>query len=83
MKELLERYKSQSNQLIKVLLGLSVAAGQSYDQICSLTPNERELLSDVLIEKAEAQNPNKKSQIMNPGKVNGPEPNQQPRSEPR
>jgi|TARA_R110000851_G_C13021200_1_gene560198 hypothetical protein len=83
MNSLLEKYKTDSKKITKTLMELSVAAKQSYEQICNLTPNERVILYEVLTEKAEAMNPKKQQQKMVPGQVNGPQTPQTPKSEQR
>jgi hypothetical protein len=62
IRELLLNYKTQTKDFKKILMGLSVAANMSYEDIVSMSHDEREILAEVLTEKAEAQNPKKQSQ---------------------
>lgn len=62
IRELLLNYKNQTKDFKKILMGLSVAANMSYENIVAMSHDERELLAEVLTEKAEAQNPKKQSQ---------------------
>lgn len=51
---------------------LSIMSEMPYDTVVDMTHNERIILADVIQEKIAAQNPNKKSQKLVPGKISGP-----------
>jgi len=57
---------------IKDLMRISVLGPVPYEDVVNMTPKERKILSDVLQERADAQNPNKKTQQLEPGVVSGP-----------
>lgn len=69
--------------MIKDLMRLAILGEMPYDSVLEMSRNERKILSEVIKEKLEAQNPNKKSQAMVPGKVNAPSGPSAPRRESR
>jgi hypothetical protein len=84
IRKLLAKYKTFEDQFTKSLMGLSVASKQGYSEIFALTHNERKILAEVLMDKAEAENPkNKQSQKMIPGEINGPSPATAEKIQPR
>lgn len=65
-------------------MSLAIASKMSYDDVLMMSHSEREILYEVLVEKAEAENPKSKNQQkMVPGEINGPPQPQMPRQEPR
>ena len=57
--ELMEKYQNRRKELTKSLMQISVAGGGNYHTLVYMTPMERELMIEALVEKMEAQNPKK------------------------
>jgi len=78
---LVDRYNKIGDELIRDVMRLSVYSDVPYENVMNMTNRERRILGEVLRERAEKQNPNKVSQKMVAGEMNGPQGPQSPRQE--
>ena len=61
--ELVNQYKKESDELIRDLMRICVIGNIPYDNVINMTYNERKILIEVIKEKIESQNPDKKSYL--------------------
>ena len=62
---------------------IAIQSNLPYQEVVSMTNNERKILIEILQEKADRESGKKRQQMMEPGKVNGPAPGPATRTEQR
>lgn len=60
LEELIEEYEKNSESITKGAMTLAVLSNMDYHAIMRMTVKEQKILGDVLRERDEAMNPNKK-----------------------
>lgn len=62
MVRLVDKYKSEADMITKTLMTLAVVSNIDYDTLLDMTPNERNILVEVIKEKRKAENPGTNTQ---------------------